>query len=122
MNNWSQDKGRADCRECEVGLLLLQKFPCSLLREGFTCSVAVHWTLGCLFHSDRIPVGFGVCLVRNVVAFVAVHDGGEGGGDDDSLYGGSALLEGLEDACGTNDGRVEEVFLGILDVEVELIR
>jgi hypothetical protein len=61
-----------------------------------------------LFGVDGVPVFFAVGVLWPV-ALERVDDGGEGRGDDYALDGGGGLFDGFQDACGADDGWVEEL-------------
>jgi len=111
--------GRADGRDAEVRVLLLDEIERRLLGECLAGAIgggAVR-ALGGLV-GDWVPVGFGVG-VAGPVAFVHVDDGGEGGGDDDALDGRVVLLDCFEDLARAVDGWVEEVTLVVFDLCLE---
>jgi hypothetical protein len=63
-----------------------------------------------------VPVGVGesVCLGPG-----KVQDGGAGRGNDDLLDRGGVVFDGLEETDSAVDGRVQEIFLEIRNIEAE---
>ena len=53
------------------------------------------------------------------VSLTWIDDAGKGTRDDDSLHARSILLDGFQDTCCADYGRVKQVFLDICDVEME---
>jgi hypothetical protein len=63
-----------------------------------------------------VPVGVGesVCLGPG-----KVQDGGAGRGNDDLFDRGGVVFDGLEETDSAVDGRVQEIFLEIRNIEAE---
>lgn len=131
VHDGSEDKGRVDRSDVEVGLLVFNEVPCSLLRKclgpqlvlvqyntGALTYLATPVHLGMvqgLFPSDRVPVLF--TIDRRML--LGVDNGGERRSDDDPLHSRGVGLDRLQDSSRSLDGGVQEVLNGVLDIEVE---
>ena len=62
--------------------------------------------------------GWPVCLIIYLRMVLGVYDGGRGRRDDDSPYGWGMRQYRMEKPGCSLDGRVQEVFHGVLHVEV----
>ena len=118
MHNRAQHQRWADGRDGEIRLLLLDEVPRGFLSKGLGCAVSGAGVLDGLFFRHGVPVLFAVDVAR-CVAFVGVDDAGEGRGNDHAGYAWGVLFDGGEDALCALYGGVEEVFLGVGDVEME---
>ena len=101
----SQHERRIHRREREARFFLLHEVPRRLFGQGLGPPVAVGPVRERLLLGDGVPVCFGIG-VAGPVALERVDDGGEGGGDDHAFDGRRTLLDGLEDAGRSDDGRV----------------
>lgn len=103
----------------EIRLLLLDELPRSPLGEGLTGAVSIRRVQSRLFESDWVPIFLRIHM-SDVQAFGGIYNGSKGRRDNYVLHSGGVLLNRLEDARRANNGRVQEIFLDICNVEMEL--
>ncbi|GAO50291.1 hypothetical protein G7K_4421-t1 [Saitoella complicata NRRL Y-17804] len=100
--------------QLELGLLSLNELPRGLLGLGLGGEVGVHGVVE-VVNGVVVPVFLG----ELVSGIMGLHHGGEGGGDDDALDLVTVLVCSLEEGLGSLDSGVDEVLVGVLNVEVE---
>ena len=118
MNDRAQDQRRVHGAQRKARLLLLDEVPGRPLRKRLAGPIARAGIPQRLLLRDRVPVLLAV-RVANIIPLLGVQDGREGARDDDLLHAGRVLLDRLQHARRSNDRRVEQVLLGVCDVEVE---
>lgn len=120
VHHGAKDHRRVDGHEIKLGIvrLVVDKVPCCLLGELLGGAVGGRAVLVDVLDGHRVPGLLGEGGV-GVVYLGRVEDGGEGGSDDHALHAWGRFGDGLEDARCADNGGVDEVLLGVCDVEME---
>lgn len=118
VHDGPEHHGRVHGRQGEVGLLILDEVPSRSLGERLGGTVSIRRVEIRLLFCDGVPVRLRVRM-PDPVSLLTIHEGREGAGDHDALDTRCVLLDGLQHTRRANDRRVQQVLLGVLDVEVE---
>lgn len=116
----AEDHRRVDGHEIKFGIvgLVVDKVPCCLLGELLGGAVGGRAVLVDVLDCHRVPglLGEGGA---GVVYLGRVEDGSKGRSNDHALHAWGRFGDGLEDASCADNGGVDEVLLGVCDVEME---
>lgn len=114
MHDRTEYQGRVDGDKVELGIICLvsDKIARGLFGQRLGGAIGDAGVVVDVGESDGVPRVLSKGGGR-VGQLGGVEDGGEGGGDDNTLDGGRGVGNGFEDTGRANDGRVNEIFLGI---------
>lgn len=112
MSHGSKDNGRVHRNKIERGLLARNKVPRETLRSRLGDAVGSRRRAVNVLNAIRVPRLLGEGGVRIKELLLGKHRG-KGRRNDDAPDGFGLAVDGLEDAAGAVEGRVDELLLGV---------